>query len=33
MAMQVIDYIPYGDPSTDFQDEDGFTINSDLEAL
>ena len=33
MAMQVIDLVEYGDPSTDFQDEDGFSIDSELEAL
>jgi len=31
--MQVIDLVPYGNPSNDFQDEDGFTIDSELAAL
>ena len=33
MAMQIISLVEYGDPSTDFQDEDGFNIDSELEAL
>ena len=33
MGMQVIDLVTYGDPSNDFQDEDGFSIVSELEAL
>jgi hypothetical protein len=33
MAMQVIDLVEYGDASSDFQDEDGFSIDSELEAL
>jgi hypothetical protein len=33
MGMQVIDLVTYGDPSNDFQDEDGFSIDSELEAL
>jgi|TARA_R110000803_G_scaffold11312_2_gene33902 hypothetical protein len=33
MAMQVIDFVPYGDAASDFQDEDGFSIDSELEAL
>jgi hypothetical protein len=33
MAMQVIDLVEYGDASIDFQDEDGFSIDSELEAL
>jgi|TARA_R110000744_G_scaffold320452_1_gene426602 hypothetical protein len=33
MAMQVIDLVEYGDPSTDFQDEDGFSIDNELVAL
>jgi len=33
IAMQVIDLVPYGNPSNDFQDEDGFTIDSELAAL
>ena len=33
IGMQVIDLVTYGDPSNDFQDEDGFSIVSELEAL
>jgi len=33
MAMQVIDLVPYGDPSGDFQEEDGFSIDQELAAL
>jgi len=33
MAVQVIDLVPYGDPSGDFQEEDGFTIDQELAAL
>lgn len=33
MGIQVIDLVTYGDPSNDFQDEDGFSIVSELEAL
>lgn len=33
MGMQVIDLVTYGDPSNDFQDEDGFSIDRELEAL
>jgi len=33
MAMQVIDLVSYGDPSGDFQEEDGFSIDQELAAL
>ena len=33
IAMQIIDLVPYGDPSGDFQEEDGFSIDQELAAL
>jgi hypothetical protein len=33
MAMQVIDLVEYGNPSAEFKDEEGFSIDDELEAL